>query len=147
MGSISIFDFKSWIYYYGAAKPKFIYLLYQTLLLKKRTYLGSSIDVSYLSLVNNTVDLVLTLQHKTENAAKFQHLFIAIVRSHFVVMLTSVELETAKSKITEDVKLESLLQLRENTRNFLIQCLADREIQKLIHQDERLSFQLFNLII
>ena len=57
------------------------------------------------------------------------------------MVLTSTELETAKEEITEErnLKLESLLQLRESTSNFLIQCLADREIQKIIHQNETSS--------
>ena len=47
------------------------------------------------------------------------------------MVLTSAEFETAQDETCAG-KLLSLFQLRQRTTSFLIQCLADREIQTLL---------------
>ncbi|XP_057376355.1 uncharacterized protein LOC130697469 [Daphnia carinata] len=58
------------------------------------------------------------------------------------MVLSAAELEAASTcKLIngDKAKILSLLHLRQNTDSFLIQCLADREIQTLIYVDENVS--------
>jgi hypothetical protein len=52
------------------------------------------------------------------------------------MVLSKEEFDTAEIgdvRFTEKAKMSSLFQLRQSTRSFLIQCLADRELQTLIY--------------
>lgn len=55
------------------------------------------------------------------------------------MVLSSEELIKARKVKGQCTKVTSLLQLRESTHDFLIQCLADREIQKFIYEQGSLS--------
>ncbi|XP_046642311.1 uncharacterized protein LOC124327346 [Daphnia pulicaria] len=48
------------------------------------------------------------------------------------MVITNEEHEKAKLAAERDPKLTSLFQLRNTTNHYLIQCLADREIQKVV---------------
>ena len=101
-------------------------------------------NTSYLSFISlSTYALILDCCRKQLGLIQETEQWIVTARAalSITMVLTSTELETAKEEITEErnLKLESLLQLRESTSNFLIQCLADREIQKIIHQNETSS--------
>jgi hypothetical protein len=57
-------------------------------------------------------------------------------------MLSKEEFDTAKiGDINNELKekMSSLFQLRQSTRSFLIQCLADRELQILIYSKANYS--------
>lgn len=55
------------------------------------------------------------------------------------MVLSSEELQQVQTEAQFDAKLASLFQTRITTQHYLIQCLADREIQKRLDQDYRQS--------
>jgi hypothetical protein len=48
------------------------------------------------------------------------------------MVIESEEYQQAKLAAERDPKLTSLFQLRNTTKHYLVQCLADREIQKVV---------------
>lgn len=59
------------------------------------------------------------------------------------MVLTSEQYQQAKTVIKSNRKVASLLKLRDTTTNFIIQCLADREIQS-ISEDKQSRAYSFN---
>jgi len=55
------------------------------------------------------------------------------------MVISNEEFEQAKLAAKRDPKLTSLFQLRNTTKYYLIQCLADREIQKVVWNRSNLN--------
>ncbi len=53
------------------------------------------------------------------------------------MVLRSEEFQQAESDVESDARLAPLFCLRNDTESYIIQCLADREIQKILNKDYR----------
>jgi hypothetical protein len=51
------------------------------------------------------------------------------------MVLTLVQFNKAVEKVETNFTLKRLFRLRRTTKSYIIQCLADREIQKMVKKD------------
>jgi hypothetical protein len=51
------------------------------------------------------------------------------------MVLTLVQVNQAVEKVETNLALSRLFSLRTTTKSYIIQCLADREIQKMVKKD------------